>query len=102
VKSIDVLKKQEKEVMYWKSVATTTSIFPLIDGVFDWIESIDSDVRGLIEIVQTQGEFDTTLLGDFWSNLQHYRETWYTLLGKDGPTRILLLNQNSDELRAGG
>ena len=30
------------------------------------------------------------------------QETWYRLLGKDGPTRILVLNQNSDELRAGG
>jgi|GEM_PF-1025502 len=102
VKSIDVLKEQETEAMHWKSVAKTTSIFPLVDGVFHWIESIDKDIKSLLEMVQTQGDFDTTLIGDFWSSIQRYREAWYTLLGRDGPTRILLLNQNSDELRAGG
>ena len=30
------------------------------------------------------------------------KSIWYTILGREKPTRILLLNQNSDELRAGG
>ncbi|MCB9806331.1 DUF4012 domain-containing protein [Candidatus Peribacteria bacterium] len=38
----------------------------------------------------------------FWNNFLKYKDVWYTILGKKGPTRILLLNQNSDELRAGG
>ncbi len=31
-----------------------------------------------------------------------HQDVWYTLLGKNGRTRILILNQNNDELRAGG
>lgn len=37
-----------------------------------------------------------------WNNFLGNINTWYTLAGRDAPTRILLLNQNSDELRAGG
>jgi len=31
-----------------------------------------------------------------------HRDAWYKALGAKGPMRILFLNQNSDELRAGG
>jgi len=31
-----------------------------------------------------------------------YKKIWYDLLGQSGPTKILILNQNNDELRAGG
>lgn len=37
-----------------------------------------------------------------WDNFLKNKNVWYTLAGKEKPARILLLNQNSDELRAGG
>lgn len=37
-----------------------------------------------------------------FSALIRHRDIWYKVLGSQGPIRILVLNQNSDELRAGG
>jgi uncharacterized protein (DUF608 family) len=87
--------------MQWREVSQTTSILPVVDDIFSWFSRIDDDIRELHTLLQTQS-LDTSGAFAVWENLQKNKEIWYTLLGKNGPTRILLLNQNSDELRAGG
>lgn len=88
--------------MQWREVSQTTSILPVIDDIFSWFSRIDGDIRELHTLLQTQSALDISGAFAVWENLQKNKEIWYTLLGKNGPTRILLLNQNSDELRAGG
>jgi hypothetical protein len=99
---VDRLLAIEWQVMRWKETSATTSIFPIVDDVFSWMRLMDRQVMELFQIIGSRGDFDMDMVTTFWANIQRNRDTWYTILGKDAPTRILLLNQNSDELRAGG
>lgn len=83
--------------------AEAESIFPIMDETFSWLRDIDPEIRDLHNMVQGGlSGFDIGAVFTVWENLLKHEATWYEILGKNRPTRILLLNQNSDELRAGG
>lgn len=90
----------------WREESHTRSIFPLLDILFADLARISGEARSIESIItrfldpERLGHIDDMLtsLDSFVAN----RDIWYTLLGKKGLTRMLLLNQNSDELRAGG
>lgn len=102
VAELDTLRDIEWDVMYWKQHANTMSIFPVMDDFFDWMEDMRWQISGLREIVQSENMgMDISGFFSLWENFIRNKDIWYFIAGKDRPTRILLLNQNSDELRAG-
>lgn len=93
----------EEDIMAWREVADTKSIFPIVREVMRWFSGMDSDIRKLHTMIQAQApEIESEGAFTLWTNLLKHEDIWYSLLGREKPTRILLLNQNSDELRAGG
>jgi hypothetical protein len=93
----------EEGIMEWREVADTQSIFPIMKEVFQWLSGMDDDMQELFTMIQTQApEIESEGAFTLWTNLLKHEDIWYSLLGREKPTRILLLNQNSDELRAGG
>lgn len=82
VMDMDVLEDAETQIMQWREVSTTTSIFPIIDMIFSWIGSIDDDIQSVFEMMGSQGGMDVELAHNFWVNLQKYQDIWYTILGK--------------------
>lgn len=102
-RDLDILGEAEASLMQWHEESRTESVFPIVDRIFAWLESIDDEIDELRDMLSVQAPgFDVGAPFALWKNILGHRETWYDLLGKNGPTRILLLNQNSDELRAGG
>lgn len=79
---MDVLYDAETELMQWKEKSSTTSVFPIIDMVFNWMESINPDVQYILQMIENQNDFDIEGAKNFWDNVQKYRDIWYTLLGK--------------------
>ncbi len=70
--------------------------------IFRWLSGMDDDIQELFTMIQSKApEIESSTASTLWTNLLKNEDIWYTILGRDGPTRILLLNQNSDELRAG-
>jgi hypothetical protein len=57
---LDVLGSIEARVMRWGEVSSEESVFPILDDIFSWISNIDTDVRSMIQMIQSQGDFDTT------------------------------------------
>lgn len=93
----------ENDIMAWKDSSDTTSVFPIVREVMKWLSSMDSDIRELAMMLQTHApELGWETPFTLWTNFLKHEDVWYSLLGREKPTRILLLNQNSDELRAGG
>ena len=82
VMGMDILQDAETQLMQWKEASTTTSIFPIVDIVFSWIGDIDDDVQSVFAMIGSQGDMDVALVQNFWINIQKYRDTWYTILGK--------------------
>ena len=70
------------------------------------------DIQERIEDLTLSLQAVSSLNPSFIQSVDHYRQIfatfiahhalWYEVLGSKAPIRILLLNQNSDELRAGG
>ena len=103
VQRTDRLRDIEDDIMTWKDAADTTSVFPIVREVMKWLSSMDSDITELSRMIQTHApELGWETPYTFWTNFLKHEDIWYSLLGWEKPTRILLLNQNSDELRAGG
>lgn len=42
----------EAGVMEWKNTSDTVSVFPLVDELFTWLDSLDSDVQKLHTMIQ--------------------------------------------------
>jgi hypothetical protein len=82
VMGMDVLEDAETQLMRWKEASNATSIFPVVDMIFSWIGDIDGDVQSVFEMIGSQGGMDVALAQNFWINIQKYRDTWYTILGK--------------------
>lgn len=82
VTDIDVLYDAEAELMQWKEKSSTTSVFPIIDMVFNWMGSINPDVQSVLQMIESQNDFDIGGAKNFWDNIQKHRDTWYTILGK--------------------
>lgn len=107
--SVDILlKKLTKgegmigQVLSWWEVSDSQSIFPLIDDIYSWIDETDPPMQKTLKNVMNFMENEQIQsLSDIWNTLISERETLEKILGKHGPSRILFLNQNSDELRAG-
>lgn len=99
----DELSDIESDIMTWKDSSDTKSVFPIVDDVFDWLSGMDSELGQLHTMIRSKApEIETDTAFTFWQNFLKHEDIWYTILGREKPTRILLLNQNSDELRAGG
>lgn len=105
---IDEILALQPAALAWKNDAGSQSIFPLLDSVFVHLETIDKllvridpSLKRLVGANTSSGKMLAGSLASLHSFITH-RDMWYAILGKNGPTRILLLNQNSDELRAGG
>lgn len=99
----EVIYDIESDILKWKDTPDTKSFFPILDDIFDWLSSMDSEIRQLHSMIQSKApEIETETAFTFWDNFLKNEDIWYTVLGREKPTRILLLNQNSDELRAGG
>ncbi len=82
VRGMDILEDAETQLMRWKEASNATSIFPVVDMIFSWIGDIDDDVQSVFEMIGSQGGMDVALAQNFWINIQKYRDTWYTILGK--------------------
>lgn len=96
------------DILGWKNVSETESIFPLLDQLWDIGENAKESVQtlatSLFAITQPNihmQERYTWYIRQLSAFLS-YKEVWYDLLGENRPTKILILNQNNDELRAGG
>lgn len=106
ITSIHSLFQFQDEFSQWRISSIEMSIFPLLDRIFPLLEDMMDEIDALQIKAQSylslsqQSDIEklSTLLGTFIS----HQSLWYDILGKNKPTRILLLNQNSDELRAGG
>ena len=79
---LDVLYDAESELMQWKETASTISVFPIVDTIFTWIDSINPDIQSMLQMIEKQNDFDVGGVKTFWDNIQKYRDTWYTILGK--------------------
>jgi Protein of unknown function (DUF4012) len=96
------------DILGWKNSSEKESIFPLLDNLWEIGEegkkSIETLTVSLFKItppnqyIQTQSRYYLRHLSSFLA----HKKVWYDLLGKTRLTRILILNQNNDELRAGG
>jgi hypothetical protein len=77
------LSQFEADIMQWKNVSDSTSIFPLLNEVFSWLTKINPDIQSLSRLVESQvsGFGDSAPL-IFWNNFQKNRDIWYTILGK--------------------
>lgn len=102
------IKKMADDILGWKNVSEKESIFPLLDELWDigenGKESIETLATSLFNIAPPEASLQkkyTRYLTYLDTFLKH-KKIWYDLLGKTRPTRILILNQNNDELRAGG
>ncbi len=82
VTDLDVLYDAESELMQWKETASTISVFPIVDTIFTWIDSINPDIQSMLQMIEKQNDFDVGGVKTFWDNIQKYRDTWYTILGK--------------------
>ncbi len=102
LQNTDKLSDIEKSIIQWKDISEDVSVFPIMKEVFRWLSGINSDVEELLMLVESQApEMASANAAHFWKNLLKNEDIWYTIFGRNGLTRILLLNQNSDELRAG-
>jgi len=102
------IKKMADDILNWKNVSQTESIFPLLDIVWVLGENGEKSLKTLANSLFTIVRPDMLMekrynqyMGYLTAFLEH-KEAWYDLLSKTRPTRILILNQNNDELRAGG
>jgi hypothetical protein len=103
VQNTEQVRAIEDDIMQWRDTAETTSIFPIMKEAFHWLSSMDRDIQKLFAMIQSKApEIESSTVSALWTNILKNEDIWYRVLGRDGPTRILLLNQNSDELRAGG
>ncbi len=103
ISRLDSLEGFEKQLLSWSENPANTTILPVARNIFSWLHGLDSSISQLFSLLEKQlpdSEFQNISIP--WKNLLSHEDTWLTLLGKDHPIRILLLNQNSDELRAGG
>lgn len=102
------IKKMADDILGWKNVSQKESIFPLLDTIWEIAlrsqESIDTLAQSLFALVTPdQWIKDTyTKYKNYLDAILRHQDVWYDILGKNGRTRILILNQNNDELRAGG
>ncbi len=102
------IKKMADDILGWKNISETESIFPLLDQLWiigeDGKENIKSLADSIFKIVppsqQLQKQY--TKYFEHLSAFLRHKKIWYSLLGETRPTQILILNQNNDELRAGG
>lgn len=102
------IKKMADDILRWKKVAKKESIFPLLDTLWNIGENDEKSLQilatSLFSVVRPDAQLEKKYnqsMGYLKSFLDH-KKIWYDLLGKTRPTRILVLNQNNDELRAGG
>lgn len=51
VTDMDILEDMEDEVMQWKEVSKTTTIFPVLDTFFDWIDDRDTEVQSILGMI---------------------------------------------------
>lgn len=104
--SINTLLDLESDIAVWRTESQEVSVLPLLGRIFKTLESIQSDVHDirsqLIHITQNNNPAGLSDIVHHLDEFLKHKNIWYTILGKEKPTRILLLNQNSDELRAGG
>lgn len=102
------IKKMGDDILGWKNVSQTQSIFPLLDKLWkigeDSKENITTLANSLFRIVPPEKWLQQkyTYYLEYLDAFLRNKKIWYDLLGKSRPTRILVLNQNNDELRAGG
>jgi hypothetical protein len=43
----------ENDIMAWKDVSDTTSVFPIVREIMKWLSSMDSEIRELAMMLQT-------------------------------------------------
>ncbi len=96
----------QPDIEAWKSQSQTESVFPLLDKIFSIFETLQGDIHDVrAQLVHITHDENPAGISDIVNHLDSFlknKNIWYSILGKEKPTRILLLNQNSDELRAGG
>lgn len=102
------IQKMADDILNWKTVAQTQSIFPLLNKMWEVAEegrdSVSTISTSLFSVIPPRpGLIDKyEKYNTYLTSFLRHKEIWYDLLGKNGPTKILILNQNNDELRAGG
>ncbi len=96
----------QSDIALWRTQSQKQSIFPLLEKVFDAFGDIQSDMHDiqtqLMHITKNPNPAGISDLVGHFDGFMKNKNIWYTIFGREKPTRILLLNQNSDELRAGG
>lgn len=96
------------DILWWKKNSETESIFPLLDTLWDIGENGKENIETLVASLSKIAPPEIALQKKYTQYLHHldaflkHKNIWYALLGKTRSTRILILNQNNDELRAGG
>lgn len=104
--SLNDLIDMQPDIAAWKEQSQKQSMFPLMDRVFRIFGTLQSDIHDiqsqLIHITKDENPAGISDIVSHIDSLMQNKNVWYTIFGRERPTRILLLNQNSDELRAGG
>lgn len=108
IDSIDGAVALQPQVVSWVKQREENSIFPILSSVLVSMNDIYDRVQSLTPSLQRIWTLNPNLwaqidgtLASFSAFIRH-RDAWYKILGSQSPMRILFLNQNSDELRAGG
>jgi hypothetical protein len=96
----------QSDLMRWQEAHDTESLFPIMKYVFDRLWRIRTEliqIQARLQHISSPELFSQIRRGsDLLTALIDHHDIWYDLAGRNRTTRILLLNQNSDELRAGG
>lgn len=104
----DRIQQMMQNMIGWKDRSQQESIFPLLDTVWaigwDGIKNIKTLMNSAEKIAPLESWFQKKYIHylAIAEAFLKYKKIWYTVLGDSGPTKILVLNQNNDELRAGG
>ena len=107
-KNLDKILTLQPALLNWGEHREEVSVFPILDSVFETLADISARGESLSPSLQKLGALNPAYLqsADLYrqslSAFLTHRDIWRKILGAEGSTRILFLNQNSDELRAGG
>lgn len=106
--STDGILALQPQVLLWTKQREEVSIFPILESIFEGLGDIQGVFQWLSPALQRLWALSPDLMTRWENSLTSFaaliqnRDIWFKVLGAQGPMRILFLNQNSDELRAGG
>ena len=104
----DSVQKMSLDLIGWKDKSKQESIFPLLNKLWIILEDGTKNIQSLIDSATKLSLLEKWFSEKYIPYIYRletflkYKKIWYDILWQSHPTKILILNQNNDELRAGG